>query len=113
MKKLTVKKPWGQFDQFTLNETTTVKILTVNPGGSLSLQTHNGRSEFWRVLSGHPVITINDKKITANPGDEFTIEKLQAHRLESHDDIVQILEIAYGNFDEEDIIRLEDNYGRS
>ena len=113
MKTLIVKKPWGQFEQFTHNEATTVKILSVNPGGSLSLQKHDHRSEFWRVLSGHPIITIGEKVVTANPGDEFMIEKLQSHRLAAKDDAIQILEIAYGNFDEEDITRLEDNYGRA
>lgn len=112
MKPLIVKKPWGQFDQFSLNELTTVKILSVNKGGSLSLQYHNNRSEFWRVISGHPLVTIDKNATVANPGDEFIINKLQSHRLEAPNDDVQILEIAYGNFDENDIIRTEDNYGR-
>jgi mannose-6-phosphate isomerase-like protein (cupin superfamily) len=112
METLTVKKPWGKFDQFTLNEITTVKILFVDKGGSLSLQDHGGRSEFWRIISGHPAVTIGDKKTEANPGDEFRIEKLVPHQLEAPTDDVQVLEIAYGNFDEEDIIRIKDKYGR-
>lgn len=113
MKTLIVKKPWGQFDQFTHNEITTVKILSINSGNSLSLQYHNHRDEFWRVISGHPVLTIGDKKINANPGDEFEIPKLVQHRIEATDDSVQILEISYdNNFDENDIIRTEDKYGR-
>ena len=112
MKTLIVKKPWGQFDQFTFNELTTVKILSVNKGNSLSLQYHNNRSEFWRVISGHPLVTIDIEKKIANPGDEFIINKLESHRLEAPDDNVQVLEIAYGNFDENDITRLEDKYDR-
>lgn len=113
MKTFIVKKPWGQFEQFTHNETATVKILRVIKGGSLSLQYHNNRSEFWRVISGHPLVTISEKKINANPDDDFFIDKLQPHRLEAIDDDVQVLEIAYGNFDENDIIRIEDKYGRT
>ena len=114
MKTFIVKKPWGQFDQFTHNETTTVKILSVNPNTSLSLQYHNHRDEFWRVILGHPVLTIGEKKINANPGDEFIIPKLEKHRIEAKNDIVQILEISYDdNFDENDIIRIEDKYGRA
>ncbi|MFA5931998.1 MAG: phosphomannose isomerase type II C-terminal cupin domain [Candidatus Paceibacterota bacterium] len=112
MKTLTVKKPWGQFDQFTHNEITTVKILSVNRGGSLSLQDHGHRTEFWRIISGHPVVTVGEDIKNANPGDEFTIEKLQPHQLEALNDDVQVLEIAYGNFDEEDIVRIKDKYGR-
>lgn len=113
MKTLTVKKPWGQFDQFTHNEITTVKILSINRGGSLSLQNHVNRTEFWRIISGHPVVTVGEDKKNSNPGDEFTIEKLQQHQLEAPNDDVQVLEIAYGNFDEEDIVRIKDKYGRA
>jgi len=113
MKTLTVKKPWGQFDQFTHNEVSTVKILSVNRGGSLSLQDHGHRTEFWRIISGHPLVTVGENKKNANPGDEFMIEKLQPHQLEAKDDDVQVLEIAFGNFDEEDIVRIKDKYGRT
>jgi len=113
MKTLIVEKPWGKFEQFTHNEMTTVKILSVNRGSSLSLQHHSHRTEFWRVVSGHPVVTIGEKKIKANPDNEFTIEKFQPHRLEAEDDNVQVLEISYGDFEEDDIIRLEDKYGRA
>jgi mannose-6-phosphate isomerase-like protein (cupin superfamily) len=113
MKTLTVKRPWGQFEQFTQNEMTTVKVISVNPNSSLSLQFHNKRREFWRVLSGHPLITIGENTTAANPGDDLTIEKLQKHRIATKDDLVQILEIAYGDFDENDIVRIEDIYGRA
>lgn len=113
MKTLIVKKPWGQFEQFTHNETTTVKILSVNKGSSLSLQKHNNRIEFWRVVLGHPVVTIGKTVKNANPGDEFEIDKLEPHRLEAEGGDVQVLEVSYGEFDENDIIRLEDKYGRT
>lgn len=113
MKTLVVQKPWGKFEQFTHNEQTTVKILTVNPKGILSLQYHKLRAEFWRIISGHPVVTIGKKIISAKPGDEFYIAELEHHCVEAKDDIVQILEISYGDFEEEDIIRLEDAYGRA
>ncbi len=114
MKTLVVKKPWGQFDQFTRSEVTTVKILSINPSTYLSLQYHNHRDEFWRVISGHPVLTIGKRKINANPGDEFVIPKKELHRIEAEADPVVVLEISYdNNFDENDIVRLEDKYGRT
>lgn len=113
MKTLTVEKPWGKFEQFTHDEVSTVKIITVNPGESLSLQKHQKRTEFWRVLAGHPLVTVGDKAVHSKPGEEFFIEKTEPHRLEAPEDAVQILEIAHGIFDENDIIRLEDKYGRT
>jgi len=112
MQKLTVKKPWGCFEQFTHNEQTTVKIIFIEKDSSLSLQYHKNRSEFWHILSGFPTITIGDKKIDAKPGDDFLIEKMVHHQIEAKEDPVQFLEIAYGDFDENDITRLEDKYGR-
>ena len=113
MKKLTIKKPWGQFEQFTHNETTTVKIIFVNKKEAFSLQYHNNRTEFWHILLGHPIVIIGEKTLLANPGDEFIIKNNQLHRLEAQNDDVQVLEITYGDFDEDDIIRTEDKYGRA
>lgn len=106
-------KPWGNYEQFTLNEASTVKIITINIGEKLSLQTHKNREEFWKIISGHPLITLNSKKTEANPGDTFTVEKGDQHRIEAPTDGVSFLEISFGNFDEEDIVRLDDAYGRA
>ena len=113
MKTLTVEKPWGRFEQFTLNEKTTVKIISVKRNSSLSLQYHENRSEFWKIILGHPIVMIGDRKILAKPGDEFEIEKKEKHQVEAVDDDVEFLEIAYGDFDENDIVRLKDKYGRA
>jgi mannose-6-phosphate isomerase-like protein (cupin superfamily) len=112
MASKTVTRPWGTFTQFTHNEPSTVKIITVNPGGELSLQYHNERSEFWRVLQGKPIITIDDSVKEGKIGDEFTVPVKAKHRIKAQDEEVVILEISSGNFDEDDIIRLEDKYGR-
>ncbi len=110
---LVVERPWGKFHQFTKNENTTVKIHEVKSHSSLSLQYHNHRSEFWYVLSGHPVLTIGETKIVSKPGDEFLVHALEKHRIQTEDEAAVILEICYGDFDEEDIIRIEDTYGRT
>ena len=57
MKKV-VKKPWGQFKQFTLNETSTVKILRINPKQKFSLQYHKNRKELWKFLDNPAKVTI-------------------------------------------------------
>lgn len=113
MKKSHVtKKPWGEFRQFTLNETTTVKTLIVHRGEELSLQTHTHRSEYWFVLEGHPRITNGDDIIDAIPEQEFFIEQGAQHQIAAPHDKVVILEIVYGQFDENDIVRLSDKYQR-
>lgn len=105
-------RPWGNFRQFTENEPTTVKIIRVTKGNQLSLQYHLKRDEFWLVLSGNPLLTINEKPVQATPNDEYFITKTTNHRIAAPTDDVAILEIAFGDFDEDDIVRIEDAYGR-
>jgi mannose-6-phosphate isomerase len=113
MKKHIVEKPWGKFEQFTKQEPVTVKIITVNPHESLSLQYHFKREEFWKILSGTGELTLGNCVTQANEGDEFFIEKKQRHRIKAKEAKIKILEISFGAFDEEDIVRLEDKYQRN
>ena len=112
-KKHAEQKPWGGFEQFTHNEPSTVKILTINPHEALSLQYHRSRDEFWKVLSGSATITVGDSTHHANEGDEFFISQGQKHRIQTEEYPTKILEISFGDFDEFDIVRLEDKYNRS
>jgi len=107
------ERPWGGFEQFTLNEASTVKIITVNPGQAFSLQRHKGRSEFWKVLSGDGYITHGDVREAVIIGELYTLPKETLHRMESLLAPIIFLEIAFGVFDESDIERLEDKYGRT
>lgn len=112
MKSETTTRPWGTFTTFTHNETSTVKIIKVNPDQELSLQTHTKRKEFWKVLSGTPLITIGEEKIQAQVGQEFMIDENVPHRIGGGQEGADILEISFGEFDENDITRIEDRYGR-
>jgi len=107
-----VERPWGNFERFTQNEQTTVKIVTISAGESLSLQTHEERDEFWRVLKGYGVIHIENADNDASEGDNFFIPRFTEHRATSGPEGFTILEIAFGTSDENDITRLEDKYGR-
>jgi mannose-6-phosphate isomerase-like protein (cupin superfamily) len=113
MKPRTEERPWGSFREFIKNEPATVKIITVKAGEALSLQVHKQRREFWKILSGNPTVTIGSEVSAANPGDEFFVEPEIAHRISAAATDATILEISLGNFEETDITRLEDNYGRS
>ena len=105
-------RPWGNFERFTLNEPCTVKVISVNPNQELSLQQHEHRDEEWRILSGSGTVTVSDVASSVNPGDEFRILRGQKHRVSAGTQGLQFLEIAFGPFDEADIKRLEDKYGR-
>ncbi len=113
MNSVTTKKPWGSFTCFTNNEPSTVKILHINKGQEFSLQYHTQREEFWKILSGSPEITVGDM-VTHTPGvgDEFIIAPHVSHRISAPIDDVTVLEISKGLFDEDDIVRIEDKYGR-
>lgn len=105
-------RPWGSFRRFTLNEPTTVKILSVTRDEENSLQSHKNRDEFWRVLTGDLEIVIGEETHHAHPGDEFWVSAGTPHRLRGVGDDNRVLEIAFGTFDENDIDRINDKYGR-
>ena len=107
------ERPWGNFERFTLNERTTVKIVSVNAGESISLQTHDHRDEFWRVIKGSGVMRIGEKDNPAKEGDDFFSPRHSEHRVTGGPNGLAFLEIAFGDFDENDITRLEDRYGRA
>ena len=113
MKKYVEKRPWGMFERFTLNEVSSVKVLTVKPKQKFSLQKHKTRAEFWRVLEGPAKVTVGKKTVRAKKGDEFLVKKGQLHRIEAYSKTVKVLEISLGKFNEKDIIRVEDAYGRA
>ncbi|MBU2109764.1 phosphomannose isomerase type II C-terminal cupin domain [Patescibacteria group bacterium] len=112
MKSTTHTHPWGSSIELTKNQPSTVKILVVNPGEEFSLQYHKNREEFWHVLSGTPTIIIGNEEFTAREGDEFIVKKNDKHRISAKDTEVRILEISLGGFNEDDIVRIEDKYGR-
>ena len=112
-KPFQIDRPWGNFRQFANNKTVTVKIILVKKDEAFSLQYHNDRTEFWKILSGVPEVTIGESVMRAKPGDEFEVPPKTNHRIHSIGMDTQILEISDGKFDENDIVRLEDKYGRA
>ena len=112
MKTTYDNRPWGLEEILTINEPATVKILTINSGQRSSLQYHNHRKEFWKIIEGEAIFEIDGNKIEVKNGDEYNIENKMIHRLVGKDKPAKILEISFGEFDEKDIVRLEDDYGR-
>lgn len=105
-------RPWGSFEQFTLNEPSTVKILHVSRYKRLSKQYHHRRTEFWKILKGSVLATCNGKEMILTTGESLTIPRGAIHRLQGLDEEAIVLEISFGHFDESDIVRIEDDHGR-
>jgi mannose-6-phosphate isomerase len=107
------ERPWGRFRQYTHNESTTVKVITVEANGRLSLQRHGNRDELWIVLDDGLEIRVGDDVVVAAAGEEFFIPRGTLHRVCAGDTAGRFVEICFGTFDEGDIERLEDSYGRA
>lgn len=110
---LKVEKPWGRFEQYTHNLPSTVKIITVEPGGTLSRQYHHGRDELWVTLDPGLRVEIGEEVLDPEPGEELFIPHGTVHRLSCMGEgAARILEVSFGVFDEDDIVRIQDVYGR-
>lgn len=108
-------RPWGTYQTLKINQSCQVKWIEVNPKSKLSLQKHLKRSEHWIVVEGRPLITIDKTTKTFNKNDHVFIPKEAIHRIENDTDRkVIIVEVQIGTYlGEDDIIRIEDIYGRS
>ncbi len=106
-------RPWGKFRSFPHKDASSIKIITVDPNSSLSLQYHISRSEFWIVLDEGLEITIGDKVWKPHKNEEIFIQEKAPHRIRNlGEHPARILEIWLGDSDESDIVRLKDDYGR-
>ena len=106
-------RPWGGFRRYTHNEVSTVKVITVKPGEVLSLQYHHHRDELWVALDHGLRVTLDDRVWEPAPYEEIFIPHGARHRIAgTGSQPSRWLEISFGEFDENDIVRLEDQYGR-
>ncbi len=107
-----VKKPWGGFIEYATNAKCTVKIITVKKGGVLSLQSHSHRKEHWIAMDEGLTAIIGKRKIRMKKGQLAAVPKGAVHRIMASRS-ARFLEISFGHFDENDIVRYEDKYGRA
>lgn len=108
-----VTRPWGSFKQFANNQDCTVSLMSVLPGQRLSLQSHTGRAELWIVIDDGALVQVGDEIRECTAGDEIWISVNERHRLScAGDQPVRVLEVAFGNWQQDDIERYADDYKR-
>ena len=106
-------RPWGKFRAYPHQKAGSIKIITINPGGTLSLQHHARRSEFWVILDEGLEVTLGERIWRPAAGEEVFIPAKALHRLRClGQKPARVMEIWIGESSESDIVRLEDVYGR-
>ncbi|MEM9441019.1 MAG: phosphomannose isomerase type II C-terminal cupin domain [Pseudomonadota bacterium] len=107
-------RPWGRWEVLAIGTTYVCKRITVKPGGKLSLQLHHHRQEHWTVVEGNGLVTCGDDVTEVSPGSHIFIPVETKHRIENPGNVdVIFIEVQQGDhLDEDDIVRLEDVYGR-
>lgn len=110
----TVHRPWGSYTVLEDAADCKVKRLTVKPGHVLSLQLHHRRSEHWTVVEGTAKVRVGEDEFLLNRNESTYIPMNTVHRLENPTDTdIHLIEVQCGDyFGEDDIVRLEDRYGR-
>ena len=110
----TVYRPWGFYTVLAEGNGFLTKMIQVNPGQKLSVQSHNFRSEHWVVLEGTAKVVLEGKELILSPGHSIDIPLKAIHSLQNpYSENVKVIEVQKGNpLIEEDIIRYEDMYGR-
>ena len=108
-------RPWGWYETVSEVAGNKIKRIGVNPGQQLSLQKHHQRAEHWVVTQGTARITLDDQVFDLAPGGHCDIAVGQVHRLANlTQDMVEIVEVQFGSYlGEDDIVRLQDDYGRA
>ena len=112
---LRVVRPWGAFEGLRQEPGFQVKLLTVNPGASISLQYHNQRTEHWVVVAGRARVTRDSETLELGANQSTYVAVGVHHRLENPgSEPLHVVEVQSGDYlGEDDIVRLEDHYGRS
>lgn len=109
-----IERPWGRYREYARNQTCTVWIVEMKPGEQGSLQSHNNFDELWIMLSDNAEVQVGDKMLTPKPFEEIFIPRGTKHRLSNRgDQLFRMMEVAYGNVQDNDKVRYEDKYGRA
>lgn len=109
------RRPWGTFTVLDEGDGFKVKRIEVLPGKRLSYQKHAQRAEHWVVVQGTATVTLDDEEINVPAGQAIDIAVGSAHRVENADtELLVFIEVQRGGYlGEDDIVRLQDDFGRA
>jgi mannose-6-phosphate isomerase len=109
------RRPWGTFTVLDEADGFKVKRIEVLPGKRLSYQKHAQRAEHWVVVKGTAVVTLDDREVIVEAGQAIDIAVGAAHRVENRgDEMLVFIEVQRGGYlGEDDIVRLQDDFGRA
>ena len=109
-----VHRPWGHYESLTVQGRHQVKRIVVAPGQKLSLQKHHHRAEHWVVVSGTAIVTRDSQEIMVREEESIYLPLGCVHRLENPGRVpLVVIEVQLGSYlGEDDIVRIEDDYGR-
>lgn len=109
------RRPWGTFTVLDEGENFKVKRIEVLPGKRLSYQKHAQRGEHWFVVQGTAKVTLDDREINVSAGEAIDIAVGSAHRVENPgEELLVFIEVQRGSYlGEDDIVRLQDDFGRT
>ena len=109
------RRPWGTFTVLDEGENFKVKRIEVLPGKRLSYQKHARRAEHWIVIGGTAKVTLDDRDVLVEQGQAIDIAIGSAHRVENPgDELLVFIEVQRGDYlGEDDIVRLQDDFGRA
>ena len=108
------ERPWGSYTVLAEGDRFKVKTIEVRPGQRLSYQQHRRRAEHWFVVAGQGTITLDGVTMDVQPGDSADVPRGAAHRIQNTGSVPLVfVEVQHGDyFGEDDIVRLDDDYGR-
>ena len=108
------QRPWGSFTVLDEGDNFKVKRIEVLPGKRLSYQKHAQRAEHWFIVIGTAKVTLDDRELVMQTGEAIDVGVGTAHRIENPgDDLLVFIEVQRGPYlGEDDIVRLEDDFGR-
>jgi mannose-6-phosphate isomerase len=109
------RRPWGSYEVLEEGRNFKVKRIEVLPGKRLSYQKHSQRAEHWFVIEGTAKVTLDNRDVLIAAGEAIDIPVGSAHRVENpgQEDLI-FIEVQRGNYlGEDDIVRLEDDFGRT
>ena len=110
---MTSEKPWGFEDDWLATERFVMGKFLVREGERTSLHLHEGQSHFWFVESGNGELLLEEEQFLIGPGDSIYIDVGQLHRLSAMVGDMDVFTVTAGLIDPADIVRFEDDYGRT